>query len=901
MHITAPIKPPARNRKRRKNYLLRFIAFTFTAGVIVFLAAAAVAAYFLWQMARELPDYEVLANYEPAVMTRIHANDGSLIAEYARERRIYVPINTIPEKLIRGFLSAEDKNFYEHGGLDFQGILRAVRTNVQNYGSGRRPQGASTITQQVAKNFFKMDEAPKQKDKGSTSLSDKWENMRWKIKEAILAIRIERAFAKEKILELYLNEIYLGNYSYGVAAAALNYFGKELHELTTEEIAYLAALPKAPSHYHPYKNTAKAIERRNWVISRMVEDRYVSAEEGRRAREQPLNVNFRPLGAHTFAAEYFAEEVRRTLLDMYGEQKLYSGGLSVRSTIDPVLQQMARAALREGLLRYDRRQGWRGPEKKIDAAGDWGATLADMQVLQDLDPWRLGVVLEVSKDKAVVGLQPVRQQTGEIEKARGSVTIPFQEMKWARPAEKAGDKKRLGKQPQAATDVVAVGDVIYVAPPGESDDDQGENRGWKAESAAAAPKTAWRLVQIPEVEGAIAVLDPHTGRVLALVGGFSFAESQFDRAVQAKRQPGSAFKPFVYAAALDNGYTPSSIVLDAPVAIEQGGGQGLWRPENYEDKFYGPSTLRLGLEKSRNLMTVRLAQDLGMPVIREYSRRFGVYDNLIPVLSMALGAGETTLLRLTTAYCSFANGGKQVRATLIDRIQNRYGKTIWRHDARECPGCRAPKWEGQDEPELADERRQIVDPHTAYQITSMLEGVVRRGTGYQVAKIGKPLAGKTGTTNDEKDAWFVGFAPDLAVGVFVGFDTPTPMGKGETGGGTAAPVFRDFMKLALAGKLAAPFRVPSGIKLVRINAKTGMRAQGGEENTILEAFKPNDEPPDALSYVTYPGADGSQDASDGQGGYRRPGSGYPGQDHGGPGHGGQGPGYGRQPQAGGLY
>jgi len=854
--------PPQQPRKkRRKSIVLRLLGFAFAAGGVLFVAAAAVAGYFLWKISSELPDYEGLANYEPAVMTRVHANNGSLIGEYAREKRIYIPITAIPKRVINAFVSAEDQNFFQHTGLDFQGIARAVITNAKRFmGGGGHMEGASTITQQVAKNFL---------------LTNERSVMR-KVKEAILAIRIERAFPKEKILELYLNEIYLGMGSYGVAAAAMNYFGKELKDLDIEEAAYLGALPKAPNNYHPFRRRERAIARRNWVIGRMEADGYITPEESEAAQNSPFKVTPRTFGVTQFAAEYFAEEVRRTLVSRYGEDKLYGGGLSVRTTLDPELQELARKALREGLLRYERKLGFRGPVEKISTSEDWGAKLAEIEILADLEPWRLGVVLEAGEKTASVGLRPERTASGRIEKKRETVPLSLGTVQWAR--EPLGYDRRsnmkLGKRPKAVTDVLSPGDVIYVAPPNRDNDGNEDNDDDEGDAVA------WRLVQIPKVGGAIIVMDPHTGRVLADVGGFSFAGSQFDRGIQAKRQPGSAFKPIVYATALDNGYSPSSIVLDAPLAIEQGAGQDVWKPDNYENKFYGPLTLRLGLEKSRNLMTVRLARDLGMPIISEYARRFKVYDDLPPLLSMALGAGETTLLRMVTAYCSFVNGGKQLQATMIDRIQDRYGRTIWRHDERECPGCAADSWHGQPEPQLVDNRRQILDPMSAYQITSLLEGVVQRGTGYRVSKIGKPLAGKTGTTNDEKDAWFVGFSPDLAAGVFVGYDNPKPMGKGNTGGGLAAPIFKDFMEWALADKPATPFRIPSGIKLVRIDPKTGMRAQEGSGKTILEAYKPNEEPSDPFSFVTYPGVDiqGTPSAGAEVGG-----------------------GYTSQPQAGGLY
>ncbi|MGD9784316.1 MAG: penicillin-binding protein 1A [Hyphomicrobiaceae bacterium] len=816
-----PIPPPAppKAKRRRRSLLLSFIGWAFASGVLLFVVGSAVAGIMIYQASQDLPDYESLSKYEPPVMTRIHAHDGSLIAEYARERRIFVPINTVPKLMIAAFLSAEDRRFYEHGGLDFQGIGRAVFRLVEGKlkGSSRRAEGASTITQQVAKNFLLT--------------SDR--TLDRKIKEAILAVRIERAYKKEKILELYLNEIYLGLGSYGVAAAGLNYFNKELKDLTLEEVAYLAALPKAPNNYHPFRRTAQATARRNWIIDQMWENGYVKKEVAEAAKKKPLTVNLRPFGAHIFAAEFFAEEVRRSLLSRYGEEKLYGGGLSVRTTLDPELQRYARRSLADGLVAFDRKKGWRGPVKAIDIAGDWGKALAEIESPADIEPWRLGVVLDAQKQKAIVGLKPERKQDGNVVEKREAVEIGFDEMKWAR--------KEGGGAPKSVPDVLKVGDVIYVSP-----------------KDATKTTGAWSLMQIPEVSGGLVALDPHTGRVLAVAGGFSFAMSQFDRAVQARRQPGSSFKPLVYAAALDNGYKPTSIILDAPIEIEQGPGKDVWKPDNYDkEKSYGPTTLRLGIEKSRNQMTVRLAQDMGMPLITEYARRFGVYDDLLPVLAMSLGAGETTLLRMVTAYSMIANGGREVQATFIDRIQDRWGRTVWRHDPRQCAGCKAEAWQGQPEPEVIDDRKQVVDPHTAYQITSIMEGVVQRGTATSLQSLKMPLAGKTGTTNDEKDAWFIGYTPDLVVGVFVGYDIPRPMGKGQTGGAVAAPIFGDFMKLALADKPAVPFRVPPGIRQVRVNIKTGLRAEASDPDTVVESFKPGEEPDDAYSVIgfTSPEAD----------------------------------------------
>ncbi len=824
--MAVPFIPPTVKRKKRRSVMLRFLGFAFAAGVVLLIGASAAVAIVFWQYSKDLPDYEVLRHYEPPVMTRVHAGDGSLIAEYAREKRIFVPISNMPKRLVHAFMSAEDKNFYEHNGLDYFGIGRALFNYALHH---TRLNGASTITQQVAKNFLLTNER----------------SMTRKVKEAILALRIESAYTKEQILELYLNEIYLGEGSYGVAAASLNYFGKELHELTVAEVGYLAALPKAPNNYNPITKTEKALERRNWVIGQMYENNFISKEERDEALAQKtLGTNSHQVSPHVFAAEFFAEDVRRELVDMFGEEKALSGGLSVRTTLDPTYQRLAKKALVDGMVRFDRSKGWRGAVNKIDtSAGDWGQMLGQIDVWNDIDPWRLGVVLDVSADSATVGLQPAHLPGGKLEDKREQASLSLEGAKWA------------VKKGKGVDSLLQPGDVIYVAP------------------SATAPDQ-WQLMQIPEVGGGIIVMDPHTGRVLSLVGGFSFAASQFDRVTQARRQPGSAFKPFVYATALDNGYTPASVILDAPIEIEQGPGLDIWKPENYKGKYYGPSTLRTGIEYSRNLMTVRLAQDVGMPLIADYAKRFGVYDNLLPVLSTALGSGETSLLRVATGYCVIANGGHKVTATLIDRIQDRTGKTVMRHDKRICDGCEAAKWDGQDEPDFrADETdpdtRQVIDPHTAYQITSMMEGVVQRGTGTALKAVGKPVAGKTGTTNQAKDAWFVGFTPDLVVGVFVGYDTPKPMGDQTTGGLVAAPIARDFLIEALKDKPAVPFRIPPGIKLVRIDRHTGARATADDAESIVEAFKPDTDPPDA-SNLAQGDAAGSTDQgaslSDGTGG-----------------------------------
>jgi penicillin-binding protein 1A len=790
--------------------ILRFLGFLFSVGAIAFLIGMAVLGYFYWKYSQDLPDHAQLANYEPPVMTRVHAADGSMIAEYARERRLYLPIQAIPKLVIDAFLSAEDKNFYKHAGIDPEGIVRAILANLRS--GGRKEQGASTITQQVAKNFLVGNEKSYER----------------KIREALIALRMESTFSKDKILELYLNEIFLGTLTpgrnlHGIAAAALDYFGKSVHELTLSEAAYIAALPKGPNNYHPFRQRQAAIERRNWVIDRMVENGYATPEDGEKAKKEPLGVNPRYISPNTNATGYFAEEVRREIAERYGEEKLYEGGLSIRTTLDPKMQSMARKALVDGLVRFDEARGWRGTQTHLNLTGrEWGIALAELPALGDVQPWRLAVVLEVAGGAAKIGLQPKREASGQIARDREFGLIAPEGVKWTR---RSVDK------------ALNVGDVVYVEP---IDGKAGQ----------------FRLRQVPEISGAIVAMDPYTGRVHAMVGGFSYDQSEFNRATQALRQPGSSFKPIVYATALDNGYTPSSVILDAPITLDMGPGQEAWTPSNYDGKSSGPRTLRYGIEHSKNLMTVRLAKDVGMPLIAEYARRFGVYDDMLPVLSMALGAGETTVMRMTAAYSMFANGGRRIKPTLIDRIQDRTGHTLYRHDTRQCEGCSAESWENQAEPKLVDDREQVLDPLTAYQITSMLEGVVQRGTAQVVKAVGKPLAGKTGTTNDAKDVWFVGFSPDLAVGVFIGYDQPKSLGNSVTAAQYAAPVFRDFMQMALKDKPATPFRIPPGIKLIRVSSASGMRAGPGEgSGVILEAFKPGTGPPDTYAVV---GGDGQQ-------------------------------------------
>ncbi len=786
--------------------MFRFFAWLFGLIFMITLGMAAAAVYVILDVSKDLPDYKQLASWEPPVMTRMHAADGSLLAEYATERRLFVPINLIPKRVVNAYVSAEDKNFYTHAGLDWHGIakagLRFVQVKLTGHG---QVIGASTITQQVAKNFLLGDE----------------KSITRKLREALIVQRIEASFSKDQIMELYLNYINLGFHSYGVAAAALNYFGKPLDQLTNEEVAYLAALPKAPNNYNPFTNYDKAIARRNYVLEQMQLNGYISADDLKEASAKPLKVNPRPFGAQLFSAESFAEEARRELIVKYGKDQLDTGGYSVRTTLDPKLQIFARQAVARGLIGFDRKRGWRGPHDHVaDVTGDWAKVLEKYHVPPDQAPWRVAVVLQVTDANATVGLQPGILKDGSRAKDRDQGLIPLALMQWAR---KYLDGEKLGPEIKKAGEILQVGDIVYVAPSGNKDE--------------------FHLVQIPEVQGALVAMDPHTGRVLAMVGGFSYGQSQFNRAVQAERQPGSSFKPVVYAAALDNGYSPASVVLDAPVEIKLQNGE-VWKPKNYEKDFFGPSTLRRGIEQSRNTMTVRLADAMGITKVADLAQRLGIYDHMPLELAFALGAGETTLLKMTTAYADIANGGKKVDATLIDRIQDRFGHTVFRHDMRDCSACKADAYTpGMPEPDLIDNREQVMNPYTAYQITSMMEGVVERGTGKKVQIVGKPVAGKTGTSNDEKDAWFIGFTPDLVVGVYIGFDTPKPMGKRRTGGELAAPVVADFMRLALRDKAAIPFRVPRGIELIPIEVKSGKRAVYGKDGVILESFKPGDEPP----------------------------------------------------------
>ncbi|RDI52282.1 penicillin-binding protein 1A [Microvirga subterranea] len=775
-------------------FALRFFAFAAALGSLIVVSGAMATGVLLWHLSGDLPDHAELARYEPAVTTRLHAADGRIIAEYARENRLYIPLAAIPQRIVAAFLSAEDRQFYEHNGIDPKGIGRALLANLAT--EAGRPQGASTITQQVAKNL----------------LLSREQTYSRKIKEILLAFRIEEAFSKDRILELYLNEIYFGMGHYGIAAAALGYFDKSVHELSLAEIAYLAALPKGPNNYHPFRHPEAAIARRNWVLERMAANGYIRQDVADAAMEEALVVDPRSVSPHEAQAGYFAEEVRRELANRYGETALYEGGFSVRTTLDPKMQAAARRSLVDGLVRFDEARGWRGTEIRLASVeGDWGASLAELPALEDIDPWQLAVVLAVDAKGARVGLRPDRNAAGAVETVRRTGRIAARGIRWT------------GKS--RASDILRVGDVVHVEP-------------------IKARSNEYRLRQVPEVSGALVALEPETGRIRAMVGGFSFSQNQFNRVTQAWRQPGSTFKALVYAAALDSGYTPSSLVLDAPLSIDQGPGQAPWSPGNHNGRYEGPSTLRMGLERSKNVMTVRLARDIGMPLVSDYARRLGVQDDLPPLLAMALGAGETTVLRMTAAYAMFVNGGRHIRPTLIEYIQDRHGKTIFRHDRRRCMGCAAPSWRNQSAPRPTGETEQVIDPLTAYQVTSLLEGVVERTLPRVFSGLDRPIAGKTGTTNDAKDLWFVGSTPELAVGVFLGYDRPRSLGRSAYGSVHAAPIVRAFLEQALTNRPQSAFRVPAGIKLVPVDPFTGIRSAPGA-GAILEAFKPGTEPPAA--------------------------------------------------------
>jgi penicillin-binding protein 1A len=799
--------------------MVKLIRFLFVCAVILAVAGAGFAGITIWYFGRDLPDYQQLANFQPPITTRVQAGDGRLLAEYANERRVFVPIQAIPKPVIDAFISAEDKNFYSHHGIDPVSIIRAGITDIGRVRANRRPVGASTITQQVAKNMLLTNEV----------------SITRKIKEVLLATRIEAAVPKNRILELYLNEIYLGAGAYGVASAAMTYFDKSLDQLGLGEAAFLGGLPKAPNRYNPIRSPEQATARRDWVLDRMAEDGFVSRAAADAAEAEPIELHHRQ-EAEEVKAPYFAEEIRRQLLARYGEKMLYEAGLSVRTSLDPRVQAAADKALRDGLIAYDHgHEGWRGAVSHIDFNGDWAAKLSKVAVpavATDVG-WRLAVVLRTAPGGAAIGF--AGGDTGE---------VPFSQMRWARPRYRTGS---LGPYPRGPGDVVRPGDVVMVgpiaAPSGTGDAGKStDGNARKTAVAATGGRAAFTLCQVPEVSGALVAMDPHTGRVLAISGGFSFAISQFDRATQAYRQTGSAIKPFVFLTALDHGFTPSTLVSDAPISLPQGSGLPMWSPTNYEaDRFRGPTPLRIGLEQSIDTLTVRVATMVGMDPIADTLKRFGILDHVPREYSITLGSGETTPLRLTAAYAMLVNGGKHVTPTVIDRVQDRNGKTIFRADDRPCDGCTDVDWSHQPAPVIPETREQVADPDSAYQVVTMMEGVVQRGTGVAVKAVGRPIAGKTGTTNDYRDAWFEGFTPDLAAGVYVGYDDPDSLGKDETGGHVAAPIFRDFMIAALKDSPVTDFRIPPGMRVYRVSAATGLPVSG-DGPAIYEAYKPGTEP-----------------------------------------------------------
>ena len=773
----------------------------FSLGMLTLVAGVGAGVYAISYFSKDLPDYTALKTYQPPEVTRVYAGDGHLLAEFAQQKRIFVPVDNIPPIVREAFISAEDKNFYRHSGVDLVATGRAVVIDTLNHGRGKRPEGASTITQQVAKNMLVGNER----------------SLRRKIREALVAFKIERALSKNQILEIYLNEIYLGEGSYGVAAAAQAYFNKPLIDLTVPEAAYLAELPKGPSDYDPIRHHDAALARRAKIIQRMLDNGYITREEATAANATKLDAAGHE-EVNDISAPFFAEEVRRQLAGKYGDSSLYEGGLAVRTSLDPHLQDLAEHALRYALMQYDRRHGWRGPLGHLDHTGGWQSALAAFHAPNAmLDSWKLGVVLHTAKDGANVGL------------ADGSeIKILTSDIAWAR--------KQSVPAVTSADQVVRAGDVIMVEPD-EADDAKG--------SKESESRKFWQLRQIPKVNGALMAMDPHTGRVLAMQGGWSFKDSVFNRTTQAYRQPGSSFKPFVYITALQNGFTPATQVLDAPMVLSQGAGMPAWAPKNYKNEQFGNVPLRIGLEKSLNLVTIRVAAKIGMPPICKTAKDFGVADNMAPNLANAIGAQVTTIWRMVTGYSEFVNGGKKIVPTLIDRVQDRDGRTIFNHDSRSCAGC-GPlvQWQGQAVPAVPDNRPQIVDPRYAYQMVSMMEGVVQRGTGEALKVLGRPLAGKTGTTNDSKDVWFIGYTPDLVVGLYVGYDQPKTLGSHETGASVAIPGFQNFMTAALADVPPTPFRVPPGIRKVLINRRTGNLAQPGDTDVLWENFIEGTEPGD---------------------------------------------------------
>ncbi len=748
-----------------KNIFIGILSLLLLSAIIIFSV--------LWTFSNNIPDYKFLKNYKPSVSSKMYSGNGDLVADFSKEKRIFVPYSAIPENVINAFLSAEDKNFFSHPGVDAKGVLRATINNIQNILTSQRLEGASTITQQVAKNFLLTNEV----------------SLNRKIKEAILAFRIERALSKERILELYLNQIYLGSGAYGVAAASLEYFDKSIKELNYYESALLAALPKAPSRYNPYRDVKLAKFRRDLVLKNLYENNFLNQKEYENFKNQPISLK-KTKKVFLEDAQYYIEEVRKSIIEKLTYEKVYKQGYNINTPINLEFQKFATDSLRKGLIAYDHRKGWRGPILNLNYTKDWFKKINKKLKLEKSINWQIAIV------------KKIRQFNAEIEienQAKG--IIRYQDISWTKKEFK---------------DLIKVGDVIYVK---------------------KINNEYFSIQQLPKINGGIVVIDPYTGRVLALSGGFSFKNSEFNRTSQALRQPGSAFKPFVYALALENQYTPSSLVLDAPLVLDQGTDLKKWKPQNYGKKFYGLSTLRVGLEKSRNLMTVRIAQNLGVDKVAKFSKDLNIYDNPEELLSISLGSGETNLLNLASAYCSFVNGGKLIDPIIIDRIQDSEGNTIINNENRKCKNCNEISFTGENYPEIKDNHKQVLTPQTAYQITSILEGVIKRGTGKKLKKLNLNLAGKTGTTNENTDAWFVGFTSDLVIGVYVGMDNPEPLGKYETGSKAALPIFEDFIKKAVKKSEARPFKVPENITMMVIDPLTGEKAKFSSKNMIMEAYK----------------------------------------------------------------
>ena len=728
----------------------------------------------LWTYSNKLPDYKFLKNYKPSVSSKLYSGGGELVSDFSSEKRIFVPYNVIPKKVIHAFLSAEDKNFFSHPGVDAKGIIRAILRNISNIIYAKRLEGASTITQQVAKNFLLSNEV----------------SLNRKIKEAILAFRIERALSKERILELYLNQIYLGQGAYGIASASLEYFDKPISKLDYAEASLLAALPKAPSKYNPFKNIDLAKYRRNLVIKNLYDNSYISYKKYKKLLNTKINLKKRKK-IYLEDARYYVEDVRKFIVEKYGFDKVYKQGFNIKTPINLEIQTLATQSLRDGLIQYDKRKGWRGPLLNKKDTNNWNNDLKKYHLEKSIG-WNLAIIKKINK--FFVEIETDQKIAGKIE---------YQDVSWT--------KKELDK-------LFKVGDVVYV------------NK---------IKDNIFSLKQLPKANGGIVVMDPFTGRIIALSGGFSFKRSEFNRATQASRQPGSAFKPFIYALALENNFTPSTLILDAPIVLDQGEDLKMWKPENYGKKFYGPSTIRTGLEKSRNLMTVRIALELGLKKITTFSKQLKIYENPEELMSISLGSAETTLLKLTAAYCSFVNGGKLMKPIFVDRIQDSEGNTIYNSEKRVCKKCKEISFLGEEIPKITDNFPQIFSAETAYQVTSMLEGAVQRGTGRKLKDLNLDLAGKTGTTNENTDAWFVGFTSNLVVGVYVGFDEPKSLGRYETGAKTALPIFKIFIKNAVRKKDARPFKVAKNIEMMVVDLITGKKANFGSKKTIIEAFKKN--------------------------------------------------------------